>query len=43
MCDQNDWNFIPNSNIRTTHLNVRGLNPSGSLLLQNYFKQAITK
>ena len=25
MCDQNDWNFIPNSNIKNTHLNVRGL------------------
>jgi hypothetical protein len=45
MCDQNDWNFIPNSNIKNTHLNVRGLhlNPSGSLLLQNNFKLAITK
>jgi hypothetical protein len=43
MCDQNNWYFIANSNIRTTHLNARGLhlNHSGSLLLQNNFKLAI--
>ena len=43
MCDQNNWYFIANSNIRITHLNARGLhlNHSGSLLLQNNFKLAI--
>ena len=43
MCNQNDWNFIPNTNIKSKHLNARGLhlNRSGSLLLQNNFKLAI--
>lgn len=43
MCDQNNWKFITNSNIKATHLNARGLhlNHSGSLLLQNNFKFAI--
>jgi hypothetical protein len=45
MCDQNYWNFIPHSNIKTTHLKRQRmtLNPSGSLVLQNNFKFAITK
>ena len=43
MCNQYDWNFIPNTNIKSKHLNARGLhlNRSGSLLLQNNFKLAI--
>ena len=45
VCNQKNWIFIPNTNLKTAHLNARGLhlNPSGSnLLLQNNFKPAIS-
>ena len=37
LCNQNNWGFLPNSNIEALHLNSRGLhlNHSGSLLLQS--------
>ena len=44
VCNQKNWIFIPNTNLKTAHLNARGLhlNPSGSLLLQNNFKLVIS-
>lgn len=45
LCNQNNWNFLTNSNIVASHLNSRGLhlNPSGSQLLQSNFKSAIAR
>ena len=44
VCNQKNWIFIPNTNLKTAYLNARGLhlNPSGSLLLQNNFKLVIS-
>ncbi|RUA05886.1 MAG: hypothetical protein DSY43_03480 [Gammaproteobacteria bacterium] len=38
-CNQNGWEFAPNSNIKASHLNQKGLhlNPSGSAALQRNF------
>ena len=45
LCNQNNWDFLTNSNIEAAHLNSRGLhlNPSGSQLLQSNFKLAIAR
>jgi hypothetical protein len=45
LCNQNNWDFLTNSNIEAEHLNSRGLhlNPSGSQLLQSNFKLAIAR
>ena len=44
VCNQKNWIFIPNINLKTAHLNARGLqlNSPGSLLLQNNFKLVIS-
>ena len=44
VCNQKNWIFIPNTNLKTAHLNARGLhlNSPGSLLLQNNFKLVIS-
>jgi hypothetical protein len=45
LCNQNNWEFLTNSNIEASHLNSRGLHPnhSGSQLLQINFKSAIAR
>jgi hypothetical protein len=45
LCNQNNWDFLTNSNMEAAHLNSKGLhlNLSGSQLLQNNFILAITR